>query len=134
MVSAFSKLDTKGRCDVPGDGPSRDTDIGSYATHVHDVVTTNTSLPDSLECNAAKINLVGKYVQAKLRCYAKAAGKPGAVDSTCIDKAAAKFTAGMAKAELNPCSATSQGTILLKAADVFADEQTCLLSPGNAGC
>ena len=126
MVAAFSKLDAKGGCTVPGDGPARDADTGNHALNV------DASVGHAGKCDGAKSRLVGKYVAATMGCYAKAAGKFGSVDSSCISKATAKLAHGVTKAEAKPpCTHLGQGFFLRTIADLFIDEQTCLLSPAN---
>ncbi len=129
MVAAFAKLDGKGGCVLPGDGPARDADTSNYAADV------DATIGHAGKCDAAKTKLVGRYVSASMSCYSKAAATSGIVNPGCLSKAASKLTNGIAKEENKPpCSNLGQGPDLLAAADAFVLDQLCLLSPGRPGC
>ena len=126
---AFAKQDSKGECAITGDGPARNDDASGYAEDVASAVGTAGA------CDAAKLEHVGTFVQARMECYAKAADKTGSVDPTCLDKAAAKLADRIAKAEAKPgCSQADQGAELRADAIAFADGQACALDPANSAC
>ena len=129
ILATFTKLDAKGGCAVPGDGPDRNDDADAYAASV------DLAVGHAGKCDAAKSKVTGKYVAARANCYAKAANKDGNVDPTCLSKASTKMLDAITKAEGKPpCTNFGQGPTLNADADDHTDEQTCASSPGNPGC
>jgi hypothetical protein len=89
--SAFSKADTKGPCNGPA---------GLCECFVDECVTLvtrdlNGGGPST--CEAARLKAAAKKAKGVVGCSAKAAAKGIAVDSSCIQKAKAKYAAAFQK-------------------------------------
>lgn len=93
FTGAFTKTETKGACVDPGFPDILATMVNSL---VADVVLATP--PGSFaKCASAKQKAAAKSASSKLACYTKATKSGGAVDASCLTKAAEKFADAFAK-------------------------------------
>jgi hypothetical protein len=94
----FAKAELKGGCLTSGDAGT----IGGLLDGVTSFATAqlgDDGSADSRKCASARIKAAGKYVNAVLKCHAKAEKRGTSVDTECLDKAQDKLSDAFDKAE-----------------------------------
>jgi hypothetical protein len=89
---AFAKAGTCGGVDSDCEGIA-----DACRDSIRGALPDGTDSASASKCEGKRLKAAGKKASAKLACYAKAALKDVAVDTACLDKATAKFTAAFNK-------------------------------------
>ena len=134
VLKLDAKYDPSCLTNAAFDVPFVDATLASFIDT--DVATAIGNTGTASKCDGAKFKCVGKYVAGVTGCYAKAAAKTGAVDSSCISKSEDKFSDGVkgcydkAVARTDCSNITSTADAVRTLADTFVVTTVCALNPG----